>query len=297
MTFTVTQRNDFLKLIALFTMFIDHLGMLFFPEMTWMRTIGRIAFPIFAYQLALGFLYTRSRSKYALRLFLFAIIAQFPYSFFNRELQFYPYGLNIICTLFYAVIVLLVIHKCEDALLKAKKEQQLPLFIKTALLFVFILALLVAPEILAFTTPFHLEYGSTGVCFVVLFYFLHNKPAKLFFGYVLLSLVSTYYGLAKSTYYLAPQLYTPLTAIFDYKNALRIATESNSHLLTLSGRFFQARSIMALPIIYFMEKYQFQGHINFKLNRYVAYWFYPGHIALLLSLLYLKSLIWLNLLP
>lgn len=296
MTFTATQRNDVLKLIALFTMFIDHLGMLFFPELTWMRTIGRIAFPIFAYQIALGFIYTRSRYKYALRLLLFAIIAQVPYSFFNVELHFYPFGLNIIWTLFYAVIVLFVIHKGESYFLNAKKEQQLPLFMRSGLLFCLAILLIILPEILAFTTPFHMEYGSTGVCFVILFYCLHNRPLSLFLGYVLLSLASTYYGLAKSSYYLAPQLYTPLSAMLDYKNAFRIAAEYDTQWLTLSGRLFQARSIMALPIIYVLEKLQSQGLTKFRLNRYVAYWFYPAHIALLLVFLHVKSLVWLYLL-
>ena len=37
-----------LKLIAMVSMVFDHVGDNFFPEMTWMRIVGRIAMPIFA---------------------------------------------------------------------------------------------------------------------------------------------------------------------------------------------------------------------------------------------------------
>lgn len=50
-----------LKLIAAVSMLIDHAGLLLFPEQDWMRLVGRLAMPIFAYCIAEGFLYTRSR--------------------------------------------------------------------------------------------------------------------------------------------------------------------------------------------------------------------------------------------
>lgn len=291
MTFTISQRNDALKLIALITMFIDHLGMLFYTEYTWMRTIGRLAFPIFAYQLALGFVYTRSRSKYAVRLLAFAALAQLPYSFFNQSLYFYPYGLNIIFTLFYAFLVLNVIEKADALLSKPKKEQRLHAYLKGSGLLFITLVMLILPDWIAFHTPVHMEYGSIGVCFVVLFYALRGKPIRLLVGYALLSFVSTYYGLAKSSYYHAPQLYTFWSAMLDYKNALRIAAESGTQLFLLSGRLFQARSIFALPVIFALEYWQAKGYIQFKLNRYVAYWFYPVHMALLIGALLIQSML------
>lgn len=72
--------TGFLKLIAFLTMFIDHVGYIFFPKAAIFRIIGRIAFPLFAYCLVVGFDYTRSVKKYALRLLAFSLISQPVYT-------------------------------------------------------------------------------------------------------------------------------------------------------------------------------------------------------------------------
>ena len=53
-----------LKLIAMVTMTIDHVGMLFFPQHLWLRLIGRLAMPIYAFFIAEGCRHTRSMPKY-----------------------------------------------------------------------------------------------------------------------------------------------------------------------------------------------------------------------------------------
>ena len=68
-----------LKIIAAAAMLIDHAGLLLFPGESWMRIVGRLAFPIFAYCIAEGFRYTRSRGKYFLRLFLLGGACQIVY--------------------------------------------------------------------------------------------------------------------------------------------------------------------------------------------------------------------------
>ncbi|MBQ9857979.1 MAG: hypothetical protein IJO77_03165, partial [Oscillospiraceae bacterium] len=59
-----------LKTVAVITMLIDHIGAVLFPFNPLFRYIGRIAFPIFAFLISEGFYYTKSRIKYAARLFV-----------------------------------------------------------------------------------------------------------------------------------------------------------------------------------------------------------------------------------
>ena len=47
-------------------MFIDHLGVIFFPNVKILRIIGRIAFPIFAFMIAEGCRYTKNKLRYLL---------------------------------------------------------------------------------------------------------------------------------------------------------------------------------------------------------------------------------------
>lgn len=60
-------------------MTIDHVGAVLYPEFTFLRWIGRLAFPLFAYLLVLGMQNTRNIRNYFTRLFLFALFSQVPF--------------------------------------------------------------------------------------------------------------------------------------------------------------------------------------------------------------------------
>ena len=76
-----------LKLIAIIAMTIDHLTWLFFPglQRVWyvclLHIIGRLTAPIMWFFIAEGSHYTKNPKKYITRLFVFAIISHFAYSF------------------------------------------------------------------------------------------------------------------------------------------------------------------------------------------------------------------------
>ena len=74
-----------LKLIAMISMLIDHVGAVVLPDVGILRWIGRLAMPIFAYCLMVGLEHTRSVKKYLLRLLIVAVISQplFTWSFFT----------------------------------------------------------------------------------------------------------------------------------------------------------------------------------------------------------------------
>ena len=53
-----------LKLLAVVVMTIDHIGAILYPQVLWLRIIGRLAYPIFAYMIAEGCTHTRSLPRY-----------------------------------------------------------------------------------------------------------------------------------------------------------------------------------------------------------------------------------------
>lgn len=56
-----------LKLIALITMIIDHIGAVLFPQIKVLRMIGRLAFPIYAYLIGEGCIYSKNKPKYLIK--------------------------------------------------------------------------------------------------------------------------------------------------------------------------------------------------------------------------------------
>jgi len=88
-----------LRVIALVCMFCDHLGRIVLPDQVWLTFLGRMAFPIFAFQIADGYQHTRSKIKYALRLLLFAVLAEIPFDLMAYGAPFYWGHQNVIWTL------------------------------------------------------------------------------------------------------------------------------------------------------------------------------------------------------
>lgn len=84
-------------IIAMLTMVIDHMGLVFAPGDDFWRMIGRIAMPIYAYCLVLGYRHTRSRSAYLQRLTLLALISQVPYIVALKAANINIIGTFVIC--------------------------------------------------------------------------------------------------------------------------------------------------------------------------------------------------------
>lgn len=67
---------NLLKLIAIATMTIDHIGLFFFTYPNWWRIVGRLAMPIFVYLIATGIHQTRNLTKYIINLVVLAVVMQ-----------------------------------------------------------------------------------------------------------------------------------------------------------------------------------------------------------------------------
>ena len=56
--------NNQLKIIALISMVLDHVGLALFPKIELFRILGRLALPIYAYMIAEGCAHTKNRKRY-----------------------------------------------------------------------------------------------------------------------------------------------------------------------------------------------------------------------------------------
>ena len=98
--------SNALKVIAVISMLIDHIGFVFFPWTLEFRYIGRIAFPIYCFLLVEGFFYTKSVGKYLLRLGIFAIISEIPFNLGLYRTFIYTRNRNVFFTLFIGLAVI-----------------------------------------------------------------------------------------------------------------------------------------------------------------------------------------------
>ena len=100
-----------LKIIAMICMLFDHLGDNIFLSQTWMRIIGRIALPLFAFCISEGYIHTKDKKRYLKRLFLFSIISEIPFNLLLNGSIIYLEHQNVILTFSIAVLSLIVFDK------------------------------------------------------------------------------------------------------------------------------------------------------------------------------------------
>lgn len=151
--------NSFqLKILAIVTMIIDHIGLFFFPEYIFFRIIGRISFPIFAFLIVEGFYHTSDIRKYMFRLGIFAVISEVPFDLLTTGKFFDLRHQNVFFTLLIGVILLY------------SYEKQYSTFSRVSTVFLIMLA----------GDIFRTDYGAWGVLMIFCFFiFRERMGAKL----------------------------------------------------------------------------------------------------------------------
>lgn len=168
-----------LKLLALAAMTCDHIGVALFPGCTLLRIIGRLAFPIFAWMIAEGCTYTRSRKKYLLTMAGLALLCQTVY--------FFAMGSLYQCVLVTFCLSIGLIYLLDNA--------KTPLGWAAAIL-ALVGAWLLSEmlPILLSGTDFRIDYRFAGILLPVLIYLGRNKWQKLALGAVGLLWLALIFG-------------------------------------------------------------------------------------------------------
>ncbi len=265
-----------LKLLACLFMLIDHIGYYLYPILPdWlsatMRLVGRLAFPMFAWGIALGYTRTRNPVIYFFRMALFAFISEIVIRISHQEAGLSWSGTNVLVTFALAIVMIsgyrLAMYSFFDMVgslrpvtpgdggtspdsrfdvkLNPRGITLDPrIGLPAGLLMIFMSAF--ASEILR---P---DYGLYGLLTVTLFYI-----ARDFFD--------------------EPDLLKRSLQFFIVLNAFFLIFRIVGEAMPTDWAIVQTFSIVALPLC---EQFQY-GRKPGKLAKYAFYLFYPGHLALL----------------
>ncbi|MSS62688.1 TraX family protein [Velocimicrobium porci] len=174
-----------LKIIAVLTMLIDHIGAVILNNLLhfsngiqihdsifWgyqiCRAIGRSAFPIFCFLLVEGFLHTHNVKKYAERLLLFAFISEIPFDLAVSRTICDMESQNVFFTLFIGLLVLIGFRTLEQRVAGRILTMG----------YIIILLLGIVVSILLYT-----DYSLFGIVSIAVLYLYRNcKQQQIFIG-------------------------------------------------------------------------------------------------------------------
>lgn len=163
-----------LHILAMFFMLLDHAWATVVPGSEWLTSVGRLAFPIFAFLLTEGYFHTHNFKKYMLRLLFFAVISEIPFNLMYGGQAIYIFHQNVLWSFLIALSGMWFIDR-------VKERGKLWLTIITAALTILLCALL--GQILM------VDYYGAGILMVFVFYLFHGKKWWCILG----QLVGLYY--------------------------------------------------------------------------------------------------------
>lgn len=143
-----------IKLIAIISMICDHTSDALIGHLSFLNILGRIAFPLFCFQLVIGYKHTKNVGKYLLRLFIFGIISQIPFSLFTFSCMNIYNVLNIFFTLSLGLLAIYTLDKLPNKWI----------------------AILIDIFIIIFAKIINVDYGWFGICLILcIFIFYKDK--------------------------------------------------------------------------------------------------------------------------
>ena len=157
-----------LRLLALALMLLDHLWATVAAGDWWMTCAGRLAFPIFAFQVVEGYYHTSDFKRYLLRLGVFGLLSELPFNLMVAGGLIFPYHQNVMFTM---LLGLLAVHAMERAV-AARDFNGRILCVLQLLLWILVGAMT------------FVDYGAYGVLTVLLFAACRRLPYEKLFQLV-----------------------------------------------------------------------------------------------------------------
>ena len=148
-----------LKILAMVTMTLDHVGLSLLPQYPVLRLLGRLAMPIYAFLIAQGCRHTHSRGRYLLRLFGLGAVCQGVYYFAMDSVY-----MGILITFSLSVVLIWALERAKEM----KKTG--PILTAAAAVLGAVFVCCVRPGLRP-GTEFSLDYGIFGVLLPVAAYF------------------------------------------------------------------------------------------------------------------------------
>lgn len=279
-----------LKLIAAITMLLDHIGFYFYQWLPYdlyftLRAVGRIAFPIYAFFIALGYRRTKHLTRYFIRILGLAVISEVVFHWAHKLAGFDLPNSNILFTFtaalgFLSGYTLLTnswrdrvarLEPLTDAGSSRKQDYYQLKFTPGEISLHPLLGMIlgIAAMIVSITASVYLksDYGIYGIITVFFFYLVlakHKDDTSLT-------------NMLNNS--LAAMTVLNIGALLVYHYLLKLPAEYN---------YIQLLSILSVFII-FSPKTGREALFGKKppaWQQYLWYFFYPAHVLLLCLLVY-----------
>ena len=140
-----------LKIVACITMLIDHIGMILLPDMVFLRIIGRIAMPLFAFTFAEGCFYSGHKLRRFLLILGLGLVTSAVMSFAEGKMQ----G-NILITLSLSSLIIYALDALKKSIFRRERGKIV------GFSFALLAALALAVGICCFS-GIEIDYGIMGV--------------------------------------------------------------------------------------------------------------------------------------